>query len=249
MIVVLPVNSVQLRHVAPQSEAAPVAPRRAADGVRPVEAPGAVPVPQVLGPRARSGLILSNAEGDARDAQAETEARRTENSQTERSQSEARPSEDQRANGDLTEEEQAQLRQLKARDAEVRRHEEAHATVGGQYAGSPSYTYQTGPDGGRYAIGGEVPIDVAPIPDDPAATIDKMEVVKAAALAPAEPSSADRRIAALADAQRLQAMADLAADRREATKAERSDAAEAGFTVALAAQANTAASGLLNATA
>ena len=116
----------------------------------------------------------------------------------------------------LTETEREMVQDLAARDREVRRHEEAHARVGGQYAGQPSYSYETGPDGKRYAVGGEVPIDVAPIPDDPEATIAKMDVVKRAALAPAEPSSADRRIAALADAQRLQAIADLTAQRIEA---------------------------------
>lgn len=111
--------------------------------------------------------------------------------------------------------EAALIGKLQARDAEVRRHEEAHARVGGQYAGQPSYTYQSGPDGKRYAIGGEVPIDVAPIPGDPAATIDKMRIVKAAALAPAEPSGADRRVAALADAQARVASAELAAERQD----------------------------------
>ncbi len=120
------------------------------------------------------------------------------------------------ADGELTDAEKDVIDKLRARDVEVRRHEEAHARVGGQYAGQPSYTYQTGPDGNRYAIGGEVPIDVAPVPDDPEATIEKMRVVKAAALAPAEPSGADRRVAALADAQRLQAQADLSTEQREA---------------------------------
>lgn len=111
----------------------------------------------------------------------------------------------------LTQVEQDMVADLKARDAEVRRHEQAHAAVGGQYAGSPTYTYQTGPDGQQYAIGGAVSIDVSPVDGDPDATITKMEVVKAAALAPAEPSSADRQVAAMADAQRAQAVADLAA--------------------------------------
>lgn len=118
------------------------------------------------------------------------------------------------ASGDLTDEERAVVDKLQSRDTEVRRHEEAHASVGGVYAGRPTYTYQTGPDGQRYAIGGEVRIDIAPIPDDPEATIDKMRVVKAAALAPAEPSSADRRVAAIADAQRLAAQADLSNQRQ-----------------------------------
>lgn len=117
--------------------------------------------------------------------------------------------------GALSPEEQAVVDQLSARDREVRNHEEAHARVGGQYAGSPSYTFQQGPDGKSYAIGGEVPIDISPVPDDPAATIVKMEIVKAAALAPAEPSGQDRRVAATADAQRQQAVADLAALRRQ----------------------------------
>lgn len=110
----------------------------------------------------------------------------------------------------LTEGEQKMVAELKSRDAEVRRHEQAHAAVGGQYASAPTYTYQTGPDGRQYAIGGAVQIDVSPVDGDPDATITKMEVVKAAALAPAEPSAADRQVAALADAQRAQAVADLA---------------------------------------
>ncbi|MEM6825981.1 MAG: putative metalloprotease CJM1_0395 family protein, partial [Pseudomonadota bacterium] len=81
----------------------------------------------------------------------------------------------------------------------------------GEFAGEPSYSYQTGPDGRQYAVGGEVPIDVSPVPDDPEATIAKMDVVKRAALAPAEPSTADRRVAAEADAKRLAAMAELMA--------------------------------------
>ena len=62
-------------------------------------------------------------------------------------------------------------------------------------------------------MGGAVQIDVTPVADDPAATINKMEVVKAAALAPVEPSAADRQVAALADALRAQAVADQAAVR------------------------------------
>lgn len=116
----------------------------------------------------------------------------------------------------LTPEQEAVVAELKARDREVRAHEQAHATVGGQYAGAPSYEYQVGPDGVRYAVGGSVPIDVSPVPNDPQATVLKMEIVKAAALAPAEPSSADRRIAALADRQRMSAQAELIAMRGEA---------------------------------
>ena len=108
------------------------------------------------------------------------------------------------------EQEQQQIKELKARDTEVRTHEQAHAAVGGQYAGSPSYEYQRGPDGTNYAVGGEVPIDVGIINGDPQATIDKMQTVRAAALAPAEPSGADRAIAADATQKMAAAQAELA---------------------------------------
>lgn len=102
-----------------------------------------------------------------------------------------------------------QIKELKARDTEVRIHEQAHAAVGGQYAGSPSYEYQRGPDGTNYAVGGEVQIDVAEIEGDPQATIEKMQTVRAAALAPAEPSGADRSIAADATQKLAAAQAEL----------------------------------------
>jgi hypothetical protein len=116
----------------------------------------------------------------------------------------------------LTEAERVQRDKLAARDREVRAHEQAHKLVGGRYAGSPSYTYETGPDNRRYAVAGEVPIDVAPVPGDPEETIAKMRIVAAAALAPAKPSAQDRAVAALARAQQMQAQAELFAQRREA---------------------------------
>ncbi|WP_404342085.1 putative metalloprotease CJM1_0395 family protein [Pseudoalteromonas mariniglutinosa] len=105
-----------------------------------------------------------------------------------------------------------QIQELKARDSEVRIHEQAHASVGGQYAGSPSYEYQRGPDGTNYAVGGEVQIDVAVIEGDAKATIEKMQTVRAAALAPSEPSGADRAIAADATQKLAAAQAELATE-------------------------------------
>lgn len=98
----------------------------------------------------------------------------------------------------LSEQQEKEVIALQARDAEVKAHERAHKSVGGQYAGSISYDYQQGPNGKRYAVGGEVSIDVSPVSGDPEKTIEKMNVVKAAALAPADPSSQDRRVAAQA---------------------------------------------------
>ena len=85
-------------------------------------------------------------------------------------------------------EQQRQQRQLAAlveRDLEVRKHEQAHQMAGGEHAGSPSYQFSHGPDGKRYATGGEVAIDIGAIPGDPGATLAKMQQVRAAALAPA----------------------------------------------------------------
>jgi hypothetical protein len=100
--------------------------------------------------------------------------------------------------GELTQDQQREVEKLKARDQEVKAHEMAHMAAGGQYAGSATYSYQTGPDGKRYAIGGEVSIDASPVKDDPSATVRKMEVVQRAALAPAEPSGQDLAVAAAA---------------------------------------------------
>jgi hypothetical protein len=108
-------------------------------------------------------------------------------------------------------EEQA-LNQLKQRDREVRAHEQAHAAVGGQYAGSPTYEYERGADGNNYAVAGEVLIDISEVPNDPQATIEKMQQVKAAALAPQEPSGPDRAIAADANQKITAARAELTAE-------------------------------------
>ncbi len=111
---------------------------------------------------------------------------------------------------ELTEEEEQQVRELKKRDAEVKAHEQAHAAVGGSYASAPSYEYTTGPDNKQYAVGGEVKIDSSPVANNPEATIRKMDIVIRAALAPAEPSSQDKQVAAQAAQTRAQAQAELA---------------------------------------
>lgn len=109
----------------------------------------------------------------------------------------------------LTEEEVREISELKKRDIEVKAHEQAHLAAAGQYAaGGASFSYQTGPDGKRYATGGEVPIDIGK-ESTPEATIQKMRTVKRAALAPASPSSADRSIAAQATSMEAQAMSEL----------------------------------------
>ena len=123
---------------------------------------------------------------------------------------------------ELEQKELEQIKQLKSRDLEVRAHEQAHAAVGGSYAGSPSYEYEKGPDGNRYAVAGEVPIDVSEVPNDPQATIEKMQQVQAAALAPAEPSSQDRKVAALAAQTLSKATSELLQEQNKAEESEKS---------------------------
>lgn len=91
----------------------------------------------------------------------------------------------------------------------MRAHEQAHATVGGTYTSAPRYDYTVGPDGKRYAIGGEVQIDATPVRDNPEATIRKMDIVIRAALAPAEPSPQDLAVARSAQQTRTQAQREL----------------------------------------
>jgi multidrug efflux pump subunit AcrA (membrane-fusion protein) len=109
----------------------------------------------------------------------------------------------------LDKQELSQLQQIKLRDGEVRTHEQAHLSAAGQYArGGASFTYQKGPDGVSYAVAGEVNIDVTK-ESSPEATIAKMQTIKRAALAPANPSGADRRIAAQANVKEAQARQEL----------------------------------------
>jgi hypothetical protein len=115
---------------------------------------------------------------------------------------------------ELTQEEKAQIAKLRARDREVRAHEQAHAAVGGGQAGAPSYTYQQGPDGKQYAVGGEVAIKASTSPSNPRAAIQQLQQMARAALAPASPSGQDRAVAAAAQQQIAQLQAQLAQESR-----------------------------------
>ena len=113
---------------------------------------------------------------------------------------------------ELTETQEKQVRELKSTDQKVRAHEQAHLSAAGGLARSgASFSYETGPDGKRYAVGGEVNIDTSPVPDDPEATIAKANRIRAAALAPADPSPQDHQVAAAATKMAMQARSELAA--------------------------------------
>ena len=108
----------------------------------------------------------------------------------------------------LTAAEQQLLSKMQASDRAVRAHELAHQSVGAGLTGSINLSYQTGPDGKSYAIGGEVSIDTSAA-RDPGATIAKMQHVIAAALAPGDPSGQDRAVAAQAQARIAEAQVEL----------------------------------------
>ncbi|KGJ92655.1 putative metalloprotease CJM1_0395 family protein [Colwellia psychrerythraea] len=103
------------------------------------------------------------------------------------------------------------ITQLQQRDKEVRAHELAHATAGGAATGSPSYTFEIGPDGKKYATDGEVAVDLSVVAGDPQATIIKMQKIHAAAMAPTNPSAQDTRVAASAAQNILTAQSELLA--------------------------------------
>ncbi|MAG58245.1 MAG: hypothetical protein CMJ83_18315 [Planctomycetes bacterium] len=116
----------------------------------------------------------------------------------------------------LTEEEQREVEELKARDREVRAHEQAHlSALSGVGGGRASYSYAQGPDGQHYATGGEVPVSISEVPGDPQQTLQHARTIIRAALAPAQPSSADYAAAAQARQLERSAREELAEAKRE----------------------------------
>lgn len=126
----------------------------------------------------------------------------------------------------LTKEEQQEVRKLQQRDREVRAHEAAHLAAGGAHVrGGIQFDHERGPDGRMYAVGGEVSIDSSPVPNDPEATLRKANQVRAAALAPADPSPQDRAVAADAAAMASEARSEMLQESREETKEQAAKAA------------------------
>jgi hypothetical protein len=103
----------------------------------------------------------------------------------------------------------SEIMSLQNAEDKVIAHENAHKSVGGEFAGAASYGYTTGPDGKRYISSGEVSISV-PATGEPEALISALERVKQAAMAPAEPSPQDQRVAASASAKIGNLRADIA---------------------------------------
>lgn len=115
----------------------------------------------------------------------------------------------------ITQKEQAELNSLKARDREVRAHEQAHIAAGGSLvSGGASFTYSKGPDGKNYAVSGEVSVDTS-VAKTPEETIQKAAQIRRAALAPANPSAQDRKVAAQASQMELEARQQLQAENNQ----------------------------------
>ncbi len=108
------------------------------------------------------------------------------------------------------------IAKLRARDLEVRAHEQAHAAAaGGLATGGPTFTFERGPDGKQYAVGGEVSIDTSPVAGNPEATLRKAQQIRSAALAPADPSSQDRAVAASTASLEAQARSEIQEQKKE----------------------------------
>lgn len=111
---------------------------------------------------------------------------------------------------ELSTEQLEQLTKLRTRDREVRQHEAAHlAASGGLAVSGASFSYQKGPDGISYAVGGEVQIDTSP-GRTPQESLERARTIQTAALAPAQPSGQDMAVAAAARKMEMQARAELA---------------------------------------
>lgn len=113
---------------------------------------------------------------------------------------------------ELTPEQQRQVTRLKEVDQNVRAHEAAHLRAGqGVVTSGASFSYTYGPDGKAYAVGGEVGVDTS-AEAKPQANIDKGQRIKAAALAPSDPSPQDYRVAGVGAQLEARGRADLAAE-------------------------------------
>lgn len=111
----------------------------------------------------------------------------------------------------LTGDERREVKELERRDAEVRAHEQAHlAAAGGLAEGGPKFSFASGPDGKRYATGGEVGIAMR-TGSTPEETIRNAQRVQAAAMAPGDPSPTDQQTAAAAARMAQQTRQELSA--------------------------------------
>ncbi|ECL6415470.1 hypothetical protein FVK83_05565 [Campylobacter coli] len=143
----------------------------------------------------------------------------TENTNSQNKDSKQNNEQTQMINGvELTLQQVQQLRELQSIDRNVKAHEAAHQAAGGGLAGAASFSYTRGPDNQMYAVAGEVPIRMQE-GRTPEETIANARQVVAAAMAPADPSPQDYKVAANAAKMEFDA-------RAEATKLKAQEAKE-----------------------
>lgn len=143
----------------------------------------------------------------------------TENTNSQNKDSKQNNEQTQMINGvELTLQQVQQLRELQSIDRNVKAHEAAHQAAGGGLAGAASFSYTRGPDNQMYAVAGEVPIRMQE-GRTPEETIANARQVAAAAMAPADPSPQDYKVAANAAKMEFDA-------RAEATKLKAQEAKE-----------------------
>lgn len=118
------------------------------------------------------------------------------------------------ASQELTEGEEQLVKDLSTRDAEVRAHESAHQAAGGGMTGAASFTYQQGPDGKMYAIGGEVSISMK-TGSTPEETIANARQIATAAMAAGDPSPQDFAVASSARIMEIKAQQQLTREQQE----------------------------------
>ena len=185
------------------------------DAVDPSQATGKQDPQTDTGPAARvefspEALALSKRQQQGTNTPADAQ-QATQASGAKPAKADAKPAAKGAGGKQLSEAELKQVEELKKRDREVHIHEQTHmAAAGGAARGGPSYTYQSGPDGVRYAVGGEVSLDMS-TEKTPEATLQKASRVRQAALAPADPSPQDRSVAAEASQMANQAEHELQA--------------------------------------
>lgn len=110
--------------------------------------------------------------------------------------------------GELSLEEQRMVAELQAADTNVRAHEAAHMAAGGGLTSPASYTYERGPDNKMYAVAGEVGISTGE-GNTPQESLNKAQTIRRAALAPADPSPQDLKVAAQAASMEMSARAQI----------------------------------------
>ncbi len=109
------------------------------------------------------------------------------------------------------------IQKLRNVERKVIAHEMAHKAVAGQYAGAVNYGYTKGPDGKMYITSGEVTLDMSE-ESTPEETAKKMEIIQRAAMAPADPSPQDIRVAQSAAIKEMKARIEMEQNTRKGVK-------------------------------